>query len=95
VVIDDFNVFGIAIGPAKTDAPLVIDSNAVLPSTVTAEFLDPITGRDAEILQLDRRVDEAELAEHRAPEVRGIAADRFPLPQARRVAVSEAPNHLV
>jgi len=30
VVINDFHMDGIAAGPLKTDAPLIVDANAVL-----------------------------------------------------------------
>ncbi|HWY53645.1 MAG TPA: hypothetical protein VNZ03_04235 [Terriglobales bacterium] len=39
------------IAPNKTDPVLIINPNTVLPSPVTAQFLEPVTGRTPQIVQ--------------------------------------------
>jgi hypothetical protein len=51
VVIDDFNIFCTRIRPAKTDTPLIIDTNAVLTGTITLECFKVITGRHPQIIK--------------------------------------------
>ena len=47
--------------PYKTDPPLVVDSNAVLALQIGRELLEPISRRNAEILQRLRVVQHREL----------------------------------
>jgi hypothetical protein len=35
MIVNDLNIMGLAIAPAKANAPLLIDADAVLPLTVT------------------------------------------------------------
>jgi hypothetical protein len=93
VIVDDPDVVGIAILPAETDPPLLIDPNAMLSRSAPLEFLESITGRDAEVLKLLGGVDEDELAEHRAMELSREAPDRLAVKQAFRVPVREALDH--
>jgi hypothetical protein len=43
VIIRYLNIVRIAIAPDKADAPLIIDSDAVLPHAITFEFLQSIS----------------------------------------------------
>lgn len=45
MIIDDFHIMGTIIAPHKTDAPLVVDTNAVLSRTITSQRLETIAGR--------------------------------------------------
>jgi len=36
MIVDDFNLFSIVVAPCKTDAPLVVYSDAVLTGSVAA-----------------------------------------------------------
>jgi len=47
VVVDDFDVLGVAALPAEADAVLVVDADAVLPLAVARQFLQSVAGRDA------------------------------------------------
>lgn len=44
----------IALAPDKTDAPLIIDPNAVRPCAIASEQLQLVTGRNAEVLEAPR-----------------------------------------
>jgi hypothetical protein len=42
VVVDDFNVVGVAVNPAETDAPLIVDADAVLAFALALQGFQPI-----------------------------------------------------
>ena len=93
MIINDLDLEGVAIFPSKTDAPLVINANAVLAGAIALEFLQPVARRDAKVLELLRSVNQAELPQHEAEELGGKAADALTLEQPLRVAVGEAGDH--
>jgi len=43
VIIDDLHLVSVKLSPLETDAPLIVDSDAVLTLTVTVRFLGPYT----------------------------------------------------
>lgn len=93
MVVDDLDRFSVAARPAEADAPLIVDADAVPPRAPTDERLESIPGRHSEFIEPDGRIHDAELPEHDAAEVGRVAPDRFALPEALGVAVSEAANH--
>jgi hypothetical protein len=62
VVIDDLHGVSVTLSPLETDAPLIVDSDAVLTLTVTVQFLQVIAGRDMQVLQRLRVIQHYELA---------------------------------
>jgi len=50
-VVDDLHVFRAAGTPAKAEPELVIDADAVLPSTISPQQFETVAGRHAQILQ--------------------------------------------
>src|SRR5262249_52866682 len=62
VIVDDLDVFGIAIGPSKADAPLIVDPDAHLSGAVAFEGFESIPRRIAKVLDRRRSVKLAELA---------------------------------
>ena len=44
VVVDDLDVLGPGVGPDETDAPLLVDPDAVLPGAARLEAVRPSTG---------------------------------------------------
>jgi hypothetical protein len=57
VVINDFNIEGIALIPEEADPPLIINSYTVLSNTFSAKRLEPISGWDAKVVQESGIVD--------------------------------------
>jgi hypothetical protein len=51
VIVNELDVVRIAILPPETDAPLIIDANAVLSRAIAFEFLQPIAWRRPEIVE--------------------------------------------
>jgi len=45
VVIDDFHFVTMAITPNKTDSPLIVDTNRVLPFTIASQGFQLVSGR--------------------------------------------------
>jgi len=43
IIVDDLDVVGVAATPTEADAPLVIDSDAVLPFPILGQSLQPVT----------------------------------------------------
>lgn len=61
MVIGDFDVVGIAILPAEADAPLLIDSDTKLSTSITFEGFETVCGWNLQILQIDRPADHGKL----------------------------------
>jgi hypothetical protein len=51
VVINDFHIFRTQIRPTKADAPLFVDTNAVLTRTISLERFKVIAGRHPQIIK--------------------------------------------
>ena len=62
MVIDNFDIVSIAAFPAKTDAPPVVDSNAVSAGAVPFESFQAIAGRVHKVFQSSRPMQKHQLA---------------------------------
>jgi len=62
VIIDDLDVVRVISEPAEADAPLIVDTYAVLASPVPCEFLKAVCGRDAEVDEAGRGIKHDEFA---------------------------------
>jgi len=51
VIVDNLDIVGIAVVPAKTEPPLVVDANAVLALSVGSQWLQPVPGRACHVSQ--------------------------------------------
>lgn len=49
MVVGELYVLWSCLGPAEADAPLLVDSDAVLSRPVAAELFEPVARRDAQI----------------------------------------------
>jgi len=56
VVVNNLHIFRVAVFPLKAEAPLVINPDRVLTSTVASQPLKPISRRRPQIIQTHRRV---------------------------------------
>jgi hypothetical protein len=93
VVFDDLDVICVPILPAKADAPLIVDANAVLARAVTFELLESVTGWDTQVLELLGGINEANLPKHEPEEVGRELPDALPLKHALRVPIGETLDH--
>lgn len=62
VVVHYLYVFGARSRPAKTNAPLIVDTDAVLAGSITLQRLQPIAGRHPQIVQAAGDLKLSELA---------------------------------
>lgn len=85
---------GVAVLPAKADAPLVIDANTILAAASALELLQPIAWRYSQISQCIGRVQSAKLSQHCAQEIRRKTPDWLAVKQALSVPIRKALNHL-
>jgi hypothetical protein len=51
VVINNFNIVSIAVNPFEADTPLVIDPDAVLAFTASAQSFKPVAWRHKQVLK--------------------------------------------
>lgn len=86
MVIDNFNIGRPHLGPAKTNAPLVIDADTMLTGAITLQPFKTIAGRRSQVLKFSRRIDHIEFA-------RSNFAEAPPL--GRNLAVREEQLHLL
>jgi hypothetical protein len=93
VVIDDRNLERVAVLPAETDPPLIVDPNTVLPETIAFEFLQAIARRNAEIFERLSSIDRYELSKHRALEFSRETSDGLACEEAASIPVPEALDH--
>jgi hypothetical protein len=63
VIIHDFYIVGISALPAEADSPLVVDPNAVLALSITAEFLEAIRWWNTKVIKRLRSVQYQELSQ--------------------------------
>ena len=82
MVILDFHVERIAVAPDETDAPLIVDPNAVPFLSSAAQPFQTIAGRSTEVDERSRMVDHAKLTACRRLDVsrqapRHLAAPNF------------------
>jgi hypothetical protein len=87
VIVNDFDVKCIAVDEAKADAPLIIDTNAPLPSPVAFQWLETIVRRDPEFFNDFNALENGELAERDGFD---IPKSRDTLTHKKRASVSAA-----
>jgi hypothetical protein len=66
----------------------------VLPGTVAPQLLEPVAREHPQILQRLRRVQQEQLPQRCAMDVRRESPDRLSTEQPVRIPVPEAPDHL-
>ena len=69
MVIRDFDIIRIAVIPAKTNSPLVIDSNAVLAFPIANQFLKTIRWWNTKVFQGISSIEHHELSQCRSLDI--------------------------
>jgi hypothetical protein len=88
MVVDNFHILGPRWCPAETHAPLIVDSDAELASSISMQRLEPVTGRHSQILEAGGDLQLAQLAASRGFDAYK-APDSEPTRQIRRVPAPE------
>ncbi len=93
MVIGDFYVLSIGSGPDETDAPLVVDADAVLAGATATQRFEPVAGRESQEGEFHRSVNELKFAERPLLDVGRKPARTSALPELLRLIVGEALDH--
>lgn len=94
MVIDDLDLVSISVFPDEAEAPLIVDSDAVLAPAGTPEAFQPIAGRHGQIVELSSPVQKQELTPGDALES-SESSDVFIFEQCLRFLALEGLGHLV
>ena len=89
MVVNDLNPFWTSVAPLEADTPLIIDSDTVLPRTITAQTLKPIARGNPKILQTTRGVNLPQLAQRDTHDARIEGRDSLPRKQALSLTIPE------
>src|SRR5262249_47569931 len=81
MIVDDLDIIRMSIAPTKTDAPLVVYSDAVLSFSLTDQAFQPVSRRSPEIVEIARVVYLHQLAVRSHNDVVGNAFDETALPR--------------
>ncbi len=92
MIIDNLYVGGVAFCPTKTDAPLVVDANAVLPLTITLQRLQAIAGRNSQIIEYSGAMEIEQFAPRRTFNSAELG-DRNVVEEVLGVLAPEGLNH--
>jgi len=87
--VDEFDIFRPSFFPDEADAPLCVDSDAVLAPTIASELLQMVPRRDPQILDVVRCVDHLELPQSRSLHRPVDALDVLHMPDALGVLAPE------
>jgi hypothetical protein len=93
VIVNDLDLLRAGGCPHEADAPLVIDTDAVLTSPSALQRFQTVPRRDTELSKCDGGAELTELAQCRALDPRVERSDSLSIPQPFRVAVGERPDH--
>jgi hypothetical protein len=93
MIIGDFNKKGVSVAPDKADAPLVINSNAVLPGAVAFQSFKAVSGWNAQVLKTDGVVREFQFPHGRPLNLNRQPGNIDAMKKAFRPVVFETHNH--
>jgi hypothetical protein len=94
MIVDKLDIERITVPPHETEAPLVVDADTVLTSTIAAQQLEPVPGRYAEAVEVGRGIDLPELAESDPLQLGGQPLRGLPVEQPLSPLVGEALDHV-
>jgi len=93
VVILDLHVLSASFGPAKANAPLIVDPNAVLASPIAFECLQPVAWWHSKSIQRRSSIEQVQLAIRGFMDAWVQSLRRLSTPDLLGVAVGERSDH--
>lgn len=93
MIVGDFYVVGVSIFPAKADAPLLVNADAVLAFAVAGQCFQLVAGRKPKIVEALCAVKLIELHNRPADDLRGEAFWALALKYPCRLFAFEALDH--
>jgi hypothetical protein len=94
MVIDDLYVFRVVVLPAKADAILIVDANAVVAFAVFDERFEMVSGRHFKVIERNGRVQDRQFLPGGAAKIGRDAAALASFPKELCVRVAKALDHL-
>jgi hypothetical protein len=92
VVVHYLHTFSARASPAKTDAPLIIDANAVLSQPVTFQGFQPVAWRHSQVIQTTGNLQLSELSPGYGSDV-NESPDTLAPGQSLGLGAPERPDH--
>src|SRR5580704_3734746 len=93
VIICNLHVVGVSVAPHKTDTPLVVYADTVLPRTITFQLMKSVTRRHSQICQTFGRVQHQKLSSCRLSNVHKLT-NILVVEKPLRVGALEGPYHM-
>jgi hypothetical protein len=94
VVVNDFNLLCAGFRPEEAEAELIVDADAVLAMSISAELLQAVAWRNHQIVETAGGIEDGQLAVGNAGEA--AEAPGWPTLQKRKgVTASKRPDHLI
>jgi hypothetical protein len=92
VIVDDLDVMRAITPPTEADPPLIIDPDTELAGSKAFQRLQPIAGRDPQVIQARRNLELAKLAPRHGLDIHE-APDKIAVCQRLGIAALEGPDH--
>ena len=94
MIIHDLNVVGVTVLPPKADTPPIIDPNAVLPSAVTRQLLEPVAGRESQVFYCFGGIENEQLSQGGAIETSRPSPNDLAAKESFSVPIGKVTNHI-
>ena len=94
MIVHDRHLVRAFVGPPKDNAPLIVDSNTVLPVSTSRQGLEAVSRRDPQIIQVGGVVENHQFSLCPPLDVLGESADTPSFSDRLSVSVSIAPDHM-
>jgi len=92
VIVHDLYFVGVPLCPYKAQTPLIVDAHAVLPLSLSAQNLQPISGRCSKVSQLRRAIQLPQFSTRDLSDRLETPA-WYPMVKSLSLCATERPNH--
>jgi len=93
VIVDDFNIERVVVYPAKTNSPLLVDSNTPLSFAIASQGFEVIRGRNSKVVERDRPMQHSEFSHRNGLNIARQAARTLEPKHPLRLLARESPDH--
>lgn len=93
MIVHDFHIVRVALAPAKADAPLVVDPDAVLALAITFQRFQSVCRGNPQVFERRRAVEHAQLAARHILNIRRQASGLRSRPDQLGFLVGKASDH--
>jgi hypothetical protein len=92
MVVNDFDVIRMSSAPYEADAPLIVDTNAVLPLSIPFQALEAVSWERGQRSDLRSGIEDVQFAKRRAFDCFEPACT-LPVKEALGIRAAEGPDH--